>query len=162
VPGTTAAANMVGAPDMDEEQQATMEKVFAMFDPKNTGSVQVASFPSILRNLGSTVGKDEVKEKIAQVFTDGQTRANFDEFCTIVLPLLEEEDHETVLEELKMAFKLYDPEGKGFITPAILKEMLLELDDSLSPDELNDIVDEVDKDGSGSIDFDEFMAMMTG
>ena len=44
--------------------------------------------------------------------------------------------------------------GLGYITPKVLKEILLELDNKLTDDELNDIVDEVDSDGSGSIDFD--------
>lgn len=38
-------------------------------------------------------------------------KVNFDSFCLIVLPFLEEEDDEVMLEELKEAFRLYDKEG---------------------------------------------------
>ena len=44
----------------------------------------------------------------------------------------------------------------------VLKEILREIDASLNEDNLEQIVDEVDEDGSGTVDFDEFMAMMTG
>ena len=64
--------------------------------------------------------------------------------------------------ELKEAFRIYDKEGNGFITISTLKEILQELDSKLSEDELNGIIDEVDEDGSGTVDFDEFMEMMTG
>ena len=64
--------------------------------------------------------------------------------------------------ELKEAFRIYDKEGNGFITTSTLKEILQELDSKLSEDELNGIIDEVDEDGSGTVDFDEFMEMMTG
>ena len=37
-----------------------------------------------------------------------------------------------------------------------------EIDSTLNEHNLDQIVDEVDEDGSGTIDFDEFMAMMTG
>ena len=37
-----------------------------------------------------------------------------------------------------------------------------EIDSSLNDYEVEQIVDEVDEDGSGTVDFDEFMAMMTG
>jgi len=149
------------ASGMDDEQRETMQRVFAMFDPKNTGSVEVKQFPQILRALGSSAGKAEVKEKISGIITDGRTEADFDTFCDVVIPLMEDEDYEQVREELKTAFRLYD-KGEGFITPAVLKEILLELDHKLTEEELNDIVDEVDADGSGSIDFDEFLDMMTG
>ena len=52
--------------------------------------------------------------------------------------------------------------GNGYITTGTLKEILREIDSTLSEDNLDQIVEEVDDDGSGTVDFDEFMAMMTG
>ena len=52
--------------------------------------------------------------------------------------------------------------GNGYITVEVLKEILREIDSSLNEDNLEQIVDEVDEDGSGTVDFDEFMAMITG
>ena len=52
--------------------------------------------------------------------------------------------------------------GNGYITTGTLKEILREIDSTLNEHNLDQIVDEVDEDGSGTIDFDEFMAMMTG
>ena len=52
--------------------------------------------------------------------------------------------------------------GNGYITVEVLKEILREIDSSLNEDNLEQIVDEVDEDGSGTVDFDEFMDMMTG
>ena len=50
----------------------------------------------------------------------------------------------------------------GYITTETLKEILREIDATLNEHNLDQIVDEVDEDGSGTIDFDEFMGMMTG
>ena len=52
--------------------------------------------------------------------------------------------------------------GNGYITVEVLKEILREIDTSLDEYTLDQIIDEVDEDGSGTVDFDEFMAMMTG
>ena len=52
--------------------------------------------------------------------------------------------------------------GNGYITVEVLKEILREIDTSLDDWSLEQIIDEVDEDGSGTVDFDEFMAMMTG
>ena len=42
----------------------------------------------------------------------------------------------------------------SFISTNSLKEILKELDSSLSEEELEGIIDEVDTDGSGTLDFD--------
>ena len=44
--------------------------------------------------------------------------------------------------------------GEGYLTIETLSSILLELEPSLGKDELQDIIDEVDEDGSGTIDFD--------
>ena len=52
--------------------------------------------------------------------------------------------------------------GNGYITTDTLAEILREIDSSLNDYEVEQIVEEVDEDASGTVDFDEFMAMMTG
>ena len=57
---------------------------------------------------------------------------------------------------------LYISVGNGYITTDVLKEILREIDGTLSEFNLDQIIEEVDEDESGTVDFDEFMAMMTG
>ena len=52
--------------------------------------------------------------------------------------------------------------GNGYIPVSALKEILHELDPKLTDYELDCIIEEVDGDCSGTVDFDEFMLMMTG
>ena len=73
-----------------------------------------------------------------------------------------EDDVEQMKEELKEAFRIYDKEGQGFITTDVLKEILREIDATLTEDDLDNIIEEVDDDASGTLDFDEFQAMMMG
>ena len=65
-------------------------------------------------------------------------------------------------EKLKWAFRIYDKEGQGFITNDVLKEILREIDPTLTEGDLDNIIEEVDEDGSGTMDFDEFQEMMMG
>ena len=44
--------------------------------------------------------------------------------------------------------------GNGYITTGVLRDILHELDDKLTPDDLDAIIEEIDEDGSGTIDFD--------
>lgn len=45
-------------------------------------------------------------------------------------------------------------QGQGYITTDVLKEILVELDPKLTPTDLDGIIEEVDEDGSGTLDFD--------
>ena len=62
--------------------------------------------------------------------------------------------------ELKEAFRVYDKEGQGFITTLQLREIISELDQGLTDDALDGIIEEIDEDGSGTMDFNEFCEMM--
>lgn len=44
--------------------------------------------------------------------------------------------------------------GNGYIPTSCLKEILRELDDQLTNEELDMMIDEIDSDGSGTVDFD--------
>jgi len=55
-----------------------------------------------------------------------------------------------------------DKEGKGEIHTDVIKEILQKLDDTLSEADLGDLIAEIDSDGSGWVDYDEFKALMLG
>ena len=56
--------------------------------------------------------------------------------------------------------RLYDREGQGFITTETLRGLITELLAPLTDEEVEGILEELDEDGSGSMDFDEFCEMM--
>jgi calmodulin len=76
--------------------------------------------------------------------------------------MVEDEDPEAMRQELREAFRLYDREGNGYITTDTLKEIFKELDNTIDEDDLDDMIDEIDEDGSGTVDFEEFFGVMTG
>lgn len=78
----------------------------------------------------------------------------FEEFCTLAARFLVEEDTEAMQQELREAFRLYDKEGNGYITTDVFKSILHELDDKLTNEELDLMIEEIDADGSGTLDFD--------
>lgn len=44
--------------------------------------------------------------------------------------------------------------GNGYITTTVLREILKELDDKLTAEDLDLMIEEIDSDGSGTVDFD--------
>ena len=70
------------------------------------------------------------------------------------------EELKEVKAELKEAFRVYDKEANGFITTDQLKTIIAEVDTKLTTEDLDGIIEEIDEDGSGEIEFDEFKALL--
>ncbi|KAL3267700.1 hypothetical protein HHI36_006832 [Cryptolaemus montrouzieri] len=147
---------------LSKEQIALLKNAFDTFDVEKKGSIGTVMIGTILGMLGVHTTDEMLNEIIAEVDADGSGELEFEEFVTLASRFMVEEDAEAMQQELKEAFRLYDKEGNGYITTSTLKEILKELDDKLTGDELDMIITEIDTDGSGTVDFDEFMEVMTG
>ncbi|RZB84942.1 EF-hand 7 domain containing protein [Asbolus verrucosus] len=148
--------------DLSKDQIALLQKAFDTFDVEKKGSIGTVMVGTILSMLGIHTTEKMLAEIIAEVDADGSGELEFEEFITLASRFMAEEDAEAMQSELKEAFRLYDKEGNGYITTSTLKEILKELDDKLTSEELDGIIAEIDTDGSGTVDYDEFMEVMTG
>lgn len=71
-----------------------------------------------------------------------------------------EELTEEQISEFKEAFSLFDKDGDGTITTKELGTVMRSLGQNPTEAELQDMINEVDADGNGTIDFPEFLTMM--
>jgi len=67
---------------------------------------------------------------------------------------------EEQMAEFEEAFRLFDKDGDGKITAKELGIVMRGLDQNPTETELSDMINEVDTDGNGMIDFQEFVVMM--
>ena len=66
------------------------------------------------------------------------------------------------IDEIKEAFNLFDTDQSGSIDYRELKAAMKALGFDVKKDELKKMIADVDADGSGNIEFPEFLDMMTG
>merc|ERR1719438_466397 len=116
----------------------------------------------ILKSMDVECKKDDMDTYSVEVDEEETGKFTFMMFCQVAAKFMIEDDEEQMKEELKEAFRIYDKEGQGFITNEVLKEILREIDSTLTENDLENIIEEVDEDGSGTMDFDEFQEMMMG
>nr|P21798.2 RecName: Full=Troponin C, isoform 2 [Balanus nubilus] len=148
--------------ELDKDQIAMLKKAFDGFDHEKKGAINCDVVATILRMMGQAYNAQTLKELIDEVDADGSGMLEFEEFVTLAAKFIIDDDAEAMAKELKEAFRLYDKAGKGYIPTSALKDILKELDETLNAEDLDNIIGEIDTDGSGTVDFDEFMEMMTG
>mmetsp|Transcript_30153 Transcript_30153/g.72869 ORF Transcript_30153/g.72869 Transcript_30153/m.72869 type:complete len:160 (+) Transcript_30153:245-724(+) len=68
---------------------------------------------------------------------------------------------EDEIEELRQAFDLFDTDGSGTIDPKELRAAMQSLGFDAKNQTIYQMIKDIDKDGTGEIDFDEFLDLMT-
>uniref|UniRef100_A0A915LYV5 EF-hand domain-containing protein n=1 Tax=Meloidogyne javanica TaxID=6303 RepID=A0A915LYV5_MELJA len=135
------------------------ERFFDRFDKHNHGYIMATQIGQIMRAMDQEFDERTLRRLIRKFDADGSGKIEFDEFCALVYTVANSVDKETLRRELREAFRLFDKEGNGYISTITLKELLQEIAPDLSSEELASAVDDIDQDGSGKIEFEDYLRL---
>ncbi|XP_057509560.1 calmodulin-like protein 7 [Actinidia eriantha] len=152
--------------------KAELKKVFATFDKNSDGFVTKQDLRESLRNIGIHMSEGEVAGMVEKVDSNGDGLIDFGEFCELFEAMGaaegggEEEGVGGVREggdmELREAFDVFDADRDGLISEHELRLVLssLGMDEGKALENCREMIRQVDKDGDGRVNFDEFKTMM--
>lgn len=143
--------------ELTEDQKADIKEAFDLFDPDGTGKIATKELKVAMRALGFEPKKEELKKLVADYDPDCLGKLSFEEFLRIMSVKMLEKDPK---EEVLRAFRLFDDDETGKISFKNLKRVARELGENLTDEELQEMIDEADKDGDGEISQEEFMRIM--
>ncbi|KRX01612.1 Protein kinase-like domain [Pseudocohnilembus persalinus] len=145
------------ASQLSETEISDLGKLFRQLDKNGDGVLTVDEIREGLSGVGSST-YDEINKIISSIDTDGSGRVDYTEFiaATIERSLYMKD------EKLHMAFRMLDLNNDGKISKEELKTVLgNEQDFKNKGDEYWDsMIGEVDRNGDGEIDYNEFIEMM--
>mmetsp|Transcript_10804 Transcript_10804/g.15237 ORF Transcript_10804/g.15237 Transcript_10804/m.15237 type:complete len:117 (-) Transcript_10804:196-546(-) len=110
-----------------------------------------------MRALGFEPKKEEIRKMISEVDRDGSGTIDFEEFLTLMKSKMGERDSK---EEMIKAFRLFDDDETGTISFKNLKRVATELGETMTDEELQEMIDEADRDGDGEVSQEEFLRVM--
>lgn len=110
-----------------------------------------------MRALGFEPSKEEIRKLISQIDKDGSGTVEFSEFLAMMTTKMGERDSR---EEMLKAFRLFDDDESGKISFKNLKRVAMELGEIISDEELQEMIDEADRDGDGEVSQEEFIRIM--
>lgn len=144
------------ASKLSKDQLDEFREHFEMFDEDGDGTITTKELGTVMKNLGQNPSQTELKHMISEVDEDGTGDIDFDEFCTLMARQMGLDEPEEEPVDHKEAFKLFDQNSKGNISARELRLVLGDISESLSSDEIDQLIEEIDPDSDGKINYRDF------
>lgn len=144
-------------PELTEDQKQEVREAFDLFDADGSGTIDVKELKVAMRALGFEPKKEEMKKMISEVDKEGTGKISFNDFLAVMTQKMAEKDTK---EEILKAFRLFDDDETGKISFKNLKRVANELGENLTDEELQEMIDEADRDGDGEVNQEEFLRIM--
>ncbi|KAK6468603.1 calcium-binding protein 2-like, partial [Huso huso] len=137
-----------------------LKEAFKEFDKNRKGFVSCKDLGECMRTMGYMPTEMELIE-LSQQISGG--KVDFDDFVELMGPKMLAETADMIgVKELRDAFRQFDSNKDGQISTAELREAMKKLmGQQLNPREIDEIVKDVDLNGDGLVDFEEFVRMMS-
>ena len=142
---------------LTEQQIAEFKRAFSLFDEDGNGSITIMELRTVKRSLGQNHTEEEIEEMINEFDADGNGTIDFTEFLTMMAPKTKENNSEG---DIRATFQVFDKDGNGFISPAELRYVMTNIGNQLTIEEVDELIREVDCDGDGQVNYEEFILMM--
>jgi len=154
------AALHIIAGQLNEDQIKNLREVFMHLDGNGDGLLTAAEMRDGLQKAGLKDIPPDLQQILEDVDSDGSGVIDYTEFLAATL------DKRSYLQEdvCWSAFRLFDKNGDGKISQQELKQVLEsdEVESMAGSKAIAELMKEIDGNGDGVIDFQEFMEMMKG
>ncbi|KPI83141.1 putative centrin putative caltractin [Leptomonas seymouri] len=174
--------------ELTKDQLEEIREAFDLFDTDGSGTIDVRELRIAMRALGFEPRKEELRQlvsdaaggngytvstgngtsssannssttstAVAAATGNGSGVVTYSQFVHMMAQKMSQRDSR---EEMLKAFVLFDTEGTGKISFQNLKRVAMELGENMTDAELQEMIDEADRDGDGEVNEDEFLRLM--
>ena len=168
---------MTEAVEFNEKEKVYFKKMFDLFDTDKSGAIGFFEMKNLSKHLGVELPDDVLRASIKNI--DAKTGEDL-EFPDFLRWLLSNQNNGDVfaplkakiraqgsrnltnsqIEQLRLVFNHFDTDHSGSIDVDELGRVFDSMGQNLAKEELESMIVQVDDDGSGEIEFEEFMLLM--
>jgi Ca2+-binding EF-hand superfamily protein len=135
------------------KKKAELMQSFKMFDLNHDGFISAFELGQALSQMGEQHSEAEVLDLVRRADANGDGKIDYKEFAELMHG---KDDSLAMLE----AFRVFDRDGDGLISPYELGQTLRQMGENLTEHQIQMMVAKADTNGDGSLDFGEFRKMM--
>ena len=146
-------------PGLTEDEVEEIREAFNLFDTEGTGAIDPRELKAAMQSLGFETKNPTIFQMISEIERD-HTGANidFDTFLDGITGRLGDKESRSGVQKI---FNLFDVDHKGSVAFKDLKRVAKELGETMTDEELREMIERADSNGDGEISFDDFYLIMT-
>ena len=141
------------AANLTEEQIIDCKEAFSLFDKDGDGSITCEELRTVMTSLGQNPTTTELQEMIQEVDSDGNGKIEFPEFLNMMAQKMSTRNFN---DEALEAFNVLDKDGSGSISESELRQIMNNIGEKVTDEEIREMMKEADLDGDGQVSFKEF------
>lgn len=140
----------------NDEQIALLKKAFIACDSDQSGLISQKELKGACEKSGYEISDGQLDFIFNTIDKDKSGEIDFEEFLNFIYIC---QFNHTEIQQAKLIFDGFDEDGGGSIDRDELKNAFTKLGVSVSEEELDQAFGVLDKDGSGELDFNEFLQL---
>ena len=145
---------------LTEEQVTVFKEAFSLFatsDSNGYETLGLKELKTVLQSLGANPTKSEMEQIVGELDSNNDGKINCDEFLLFMDRKMKEMDRKDKIQE---TFRIFDKHNDGFITPAEIRNVMLNLGEKLSDEEIDDMLRVANVEQDGKINYEEFVKVI--
>eukprot|EP00667_Euglena_gracilis_P028636 EG_transcript_36823 len=139
--------------NMPTEMMQELHDAFALFDKDKSDTIAIKDLGLALRAAGTNPTESDLQDFASELESIGAAVVDFKQFLDFAFRKLADYVSE---EELKLAFQTFDKDGLGCVSVTELRIIMCTMGDKLSDEEMNEMLQEVEMDIEGNVNYEEF------
>ena len=144
---------------LEEDKLKECKLIFDMFDEDKDELISIDVLGDCLRICGAAPSQQELNKIIKKYENNKEEGISFEIFIKLLEKLLINQDSE---EDLIKEFMKIDHVGDGTITKSDLQNLMSNYENPLSPEEIEEIMQEVNADENGYINIQRLVKLLLG
>lgn len=141
---------------LNEEELKRLKDAFQFFDKKGTGEITVAELKQVMNEMGLTHTNALLENIISNVHFENKDKIRYTEFLTAAIDRKAYANKEM----LWTAFKFFDVDNKNSVSIDNIRDVMARVGKTLSEEEVQELMREIDFTNGGRVTFDEFCKFM--
>merc|ERR1712061_455646 len=151
-------ANKYIRPGLTEDEIEEIKEAFDLFDTDGSGSIDPKELRAAMQSLGFEAKNQTIYQMITDLDKNKNNNIDFEEFLDMMTARMSDRD---TREDINKVFRLFDDDGTGNITIRNLRRVARELGETMTDEELQEMIERADSNGDGAVSMDDFYNIMT-
>ena len=150
-------ANKYLRPGLTEDEIEEIKEAFDLFDTDGSGSIDPRELRAAMQSLGFEAKNQTIYQMITDLDKNKNNSIDFEEFLDMMTARMSDKDSR---DDIAKVFRLFDDDNSGVITLRNLRRVAKELGETMTVEELQEMLERAASDGN-EISSEDFYTIMT-